>query len=122
MNKPTKDDAVSGIRSMIPNLVQWPSHFAGRSENADVWLRKSKDESEIDAIAIEVPAAPSPQTDAILGKFSQIAHVPKATLDTAVRDARTTDKLQPSHREAIPGGILTVTRHPNTIAIRTDYE
>jgi hypothetical protein len=122
IDKPTKDEAVSGIRSMIPDLVEYPSHFVGRSENADVWLRKSKNDSEIDALGIEVPAGRSGQTDAILGKFCEVMHAPKAALDAALKEARKADNIQPWHRQRVHVGTLTVTRHPNTITIRIDYD
>jgi hypothetical protein len=122
MNKPTTDDAVREMRSLIPDLVQWPRHFAGRSDDADVWLRTTEDQSEIAAIAIEVPAAGSSRTDAVLGKFCQVAHVERTILDAAVREARTIDTPRPSHRKSIPGATLTVTRFPDTIAVRIDYQ
>jgi hypothetical protein len=118
MSKPKADQAVRQIRDLTPNLVQRPAYFSGGSQHADVWLRKSADGSEVDAMAIEVDAAASPQTQATLGKW---AGIPTATVDAAVQQARALTTSQPSQRQAVPGGMLTVTRFPNSIAIRVDF-
>jgi hypothetical protein len=121
MSKPKADEVVRQMRTLFPNLVQGPRHFAGNSDDADVWLRKSSDGSEISAMAIEIPATANTQTQATLGKWADIASVPVQTIDTAVKQARSVTTSQPSDRQTVPGGCLTVTRFPETISVRVDY-
>ena len=121
MSKPNADEAVRQIRTLIPDLVQWPRHFAGSSDDADVWLRKSTDGSEIKAMYIEVPAVATPQVQATLGKWAQIAQLSVQTVENAVQQARAVTTAQLSQRQQVPAGTLTVTRFPDTISVRVDY-
>ncbi len=126
MSKPNRAKAVKETQQLVPNLVQpGPRYFAGSSSDAFVWLRATDDGSEIVAKAIEVPVTTSSQSqkiEAVLGKWAEIAGIPTQAVIAGYQQALSQSLKQPFQLQPVPGGTLTVTKFPNTVALRVDFQ
>jgi len=109
MSKPNRDKAVKETQQLIPKLVQpGPGYFAGSSSDAFVWLRATDDGSEIAAKMIEVPATTNSQSqkiEAVLGKWAEIAGVPKQAVINGYQQALSQSLKQPFQQRSVPGGL-----------------
>lgn len=125
MPKPLAKDASLQMRSVIPQLTQCAQHYEGGDDAGTfVWLRKSVDQKNIQAMCIEFDRKQQKAAAPALEKFASISGL-GGDLDHVIETAKKNfSHERPTHRETNKklGATIYVTDFAKTIAVRVDYD
>jgi hypothetical protein len=125
MARPNKRDAVSEMTKVVP-MLQFGGQFQGGNREAFVWLKKTADETEIQAMYIEFEKQQrTKKAAAALGKFLEVSGLAQKKLDELLDEANKhfSDK-EPTYRakESNLGATISITDFGVTIAVRLDFD